>query len=36
VNATQVVYSEPGAKNISIDVAKRLGIKIDDGKPTGN
>jgi outer membrane protein len=36
VNATQVVYSEPGA-NISIDVAKRLGIKIDaDGKPTGN
>ena len=36
VNATQVVYSEPGA-NISIDVAKRLGIKIDaEGKPTGN
>jgi outer membrane protein len=35
VNATQVVYSEPGA-NISIDVAKRLGIQIDaEGKPTG-
>ena len=28
VNASQVVYSEPGA-NISIDVAKRLGIQID-------
>jgi len=36
VNATQVVYSEPGA-SISIEVAQRLGIKIDaEGKPTGN
>lgn len=36
VNASQVVFSEPGA-NISIDVAKRLGIKIDDeGNLTDN
>ncbi len=30
VNASQVVYSEPGA-NISMDVAKKLGIDIDAG-----
>ena len=36
VNASQVVFSEPGA-NISIDVAKRLGINIDaQGNTTGN
>lgn len=37
INATQVVYSDPGS-NISMDVAKRLGINIDGpgATPAGN